>query len=76
MTNPDLVGIHEIATRLSVKRATVDQWRHRKLLPAPRWVVSGTPMWTWAEIEVWAAATGRDSAAQSRRGGDTSVSAG
>jgi hypothetical protein len=53
------VGAAEIAARLGVKPQTVHTWRHRKLMPAPRWTVSGQPAWEWAEIEAWARRTGR-----------------
>lgn len=53
------VGIIEIAERLGVQRATVDQWRNRDLLPEPRWTVGGRPAWDWADIERWAKMTGR-----------------
>lgn len=55
----ELVGISEVADRLQVKRATVDRWRQRELLPAPGWVVSGTPVWLWGEVKAWAVRTGR-----------------
>ena len=53
------VGAAEIAARLGVKPQTVHTWRHRKLMPEPRWTVSGQPAWEWREIEDWARATGR-----------------
>lgn len=53
------VGIQEIAERLGVKRATVDQWKLRGLLPPPRWTVGGRPAWAWLDIEDWAEQTGR-----------------
>ena len=53
------VGAAEIAVRLGVKPQTVHTWRHRKLLPPPRWTVSGQPAWDWPEIESWARRTGR-----------------
>jgi len=37
------VGAAEIAARLGVRRQTVHTWRHRKLMPEPRWTVSGQP---------------------------------
>lgn len=55
----DPVGIAEIAARLGVKRATVDQWRMRELLPEPRWTVGGRPAWDWADVLAWAVSTGR-----------------
>ena len=53
------VGAAEIAGRLGVRPQTVHTWRHRKLMPHPRWTVSGQPAWDWAEIEAWARRTGR-----------------
>jgi ParB family chromosome partitioning protein len=55
----DPVGTREIAELLKVKAPTVEMWRHRGLLPEPRWVISGTPIWEATEIEQWARATGR-----------------
>ena len=53
------VGAAEIAERLRVRPQTVHTWRHRKLMPQPRWTVSGQPAWDWPEIEAWARRTGR-----------------
>src|SRR5207247_6260568 len=53
------VGAAEIAGRLGVRPQTVHTWRHRKLMPHPRWTVSGQPAWDWAAIEAWARRTGR-----------------
>lgn len=53
------VGLVEIAERLGVKRGTAKQWHHRRLLPAPRWVVSGAPAWDWSAVERWARESGR-----------------
>jgi hypothetical protein len=53
------VGAAEIAVRLRVKPQTVHAWRHRRLMPSPRWTVSGQPAWDWSEIEAWARRTGR-----------------
>src|SRR2546428_7622089 len=53
------VGAAEIAARLGVRPQTVHTWRHRKLMPEPRWTVSGRPAWDWREIEAWARRTGR-----------------
>jgi predicted DNA-binding transcriptional regulator AlpA len=55
----DPVGIPEIAERLGVKRATVDQWKQRDLLPEPKWIVGGRPAWDWADIAKWAQQSGR-----------------
>jgi predicted DNA-binding transcriptional regulator AlpA len=53
------VGIPEIADKLGVKRATVDQWIQRGLLPPPDWTIGGRPAWNWPTIRRWAAGTGR-----------------
>jgi hypothetical protein len=58
-SEPTPVGAAEIAARLGVRPQTVHTWRQRKLMPAPRWTVSGQPAWNWAEIETWAQRTGR-----------------
>lgn len=55
----DPVGLAEIAERLGVRRQTANAWRHRGLLPEPRWTVSGAPAWNWSDVEVWALTTGR-----------------
>jgi len=57
------VGAAEIAERLGVRAQTVHTWRQRKLMPEPRWTVSGLPTWDWNEIEEWARRTGRLKAA-------------
>ena len=53
------VGAAEIAARLGVKPQTVHTWRHRNVMPSPRWTVSGQPAWDWNEIEAWGKRTGR-----------------
>ncbi len=53
------VGAAEIAVRLGLKAQTVHTWRHRGVLPPPRWTVSGQPAWDWSDIEDWAKRTGR-----------------
>ena len=55
----DPVGAVEIAERLGVKRATVDQWRARGGFPPVRWLVGNRPAWDWADIEAWGRSTGR-----------------
>lgn len=59
MSDPELVGLSDIATRLRVARATVDTWRHRGQMPPPDFVVSGRPAWRWQTIRRWAERTGR-----------------
>jgi len=53
------VGLAEIAQRLGVKPQTARVWRTRKVLPEPRWTVSGQPSWNWPDVEAWARETGR-----------------
>lgn len=53
------VGVVEIAELLGVRRATVDQWRQRDLLPVPEWTVGGRPAWRMSTILQWAKRTGR-----------------
>ena len=49
----DPVGLKEIAERLGVKPQTAWVWRHRDILPQPRWIISGQPAWNWPDIEKW-----------------------
>lgn len=49
----DPVGLKEIAERLGVKPQTAQVWRHRGILPAPEWTVSGAPAWDWPTIKAW-----------------------
>lgn len=52
--HPTVVGAIEIANRLDVARATVDQWRQRDLgFPAPQWTVGGRPAWDWPTVAAW-----------------------
>jgi hypothetical protein len=53
------VGSAEIASRLRVRPQTVHTWRQRRLMPEPRWTVSGQPAWDWSDVEAWARRTGR-----------------
>jgi predicted DNA-binding transcriptional regulator AlpA len=53
------VGLAEIAERLGVKRGTVDMWRTRGQLPAPRWTVGRRPAWNWPDVLAWALDTHR-----------------
>jgi hypothetical protein len=56
----DPVGAVEIASRLRVRRDTVDQWRLRDLgFPEPKWKVGGRPAWNWSDVREWARASGR-----------------
>jgi len=55
----DPVGVADIAQRLGVKQQTAAVWKKRRLLPEPRWTVSGQPAWNWPDIFDWADRTGR-----------------
>lgn len=57
--HPTVVGLAEIANRLSATRTSVDQWRHKGLLPEPSWTIGGRPAWDWRKIARWARSTGR-----------------
>jgi len=57
--HPELVGVEEIADRLDTRRATVQQWISREVIPPARWYISG-PVWDWeADIMPWAIKTRR-----------------
>jgi len=52
----DLVGRREIAERAGTTPALVDAWRRRHPdFPAPKWTVSGTPVWCWETVAAWLA---------------------
>jgi hypothetical protein len=55
----DPVGLAEIAERLQVATVTVNQWRTRGVLPAPKVTLAMGPLWSWSTIERWARDTGR-----------------
>lgn len=55
----DLVATGDIARMASVDRATVGQWQHRDLLPAPVATTSGGKVWLRSDIEAWLRKTGR-----------------
>ena len=57
----DLVGTHEIAVRLGVRRPqVVHDWRRRHSdFPVPLTRISGVWVWSWRDVEVWALRTGR-----------------
>ncbi len=57
--NEDLVGPSEIALRLRVAPSTARMWHKRGLLPEPLAIVSGVPVFSWAEVERWARETDR-----------------
>ncbi len=53
----DIVGQREIAELLGVAYSTVQQWRQRKIFPAPDGHVSGTPYWQRSRPLEWAHAS-------------------
>jgi len=57
----DLVGAHEIAERLGVRRPqVVHDWRRRhKDFPKPIAKLKTALVWDWREIRAWAMKTGR-----------------
>ena len=57
----ELVGAHEIAERLNVKRPQViHSWRQRhEDFPEPVATLKTALIWDWSQIEAWARATGR-----------------
>jgi hypothetical protein len=57
MGDMDVVGILEIAERLGLKPQTVAAWRspsRQAFTLEPKWTVSGSPAWNWADVERWA----------------------
>ena len=58
----DLVGAHEIAQRLGVKRPqVVHEWRRRHAdFPEPVATLKTALIWDWRDIQRWAKKTGRD----------------
>lgn len=56
----DLVGVAEIAERLSVKTGVVHDWRRRHVdFPEPLLRLRMGYIWRWREVEAWASRTGR-----------------
>jgi predicted DNA-binding transcriptional regulator AlpA len=57
----DLVGAHEIAERLGVRRPqVVHDWRRRhKDFPKPIAKLKTALVWDWKEIQDWARSTNR-----------------
>ena len=57
----DLVGAHEIAERLGVRRPqVVHDWRRRhKDFPKPIAKLKTALVWDWREIQAWARSTNR-----------------
>ena len=57
----DLVGAAEIAERLGVARSqTIHVWRSRYPdFPKPVCTLQQALVFSWSEVEAWAAATGR-----------------
>lgn len=59
MVREPVLGAHEAAELLGVKRTTVHQWAHRRLFPSPDLAVGAQPAWYRSTVVAWAAATGR-----------------
>lgn len=57
----NLVGAHEIASRLGVARSqVVHEWRRRYSdFPEPVATLKTALIWDWAEVAAWARATNR-----------------
>jgi chromosome partitioning protein len=56
----ELVGHHEIATRVGVRENTIAQWRIRHAdFPAPVADLKMGPVWSWPDVEEWMERTGR-----------------
>lgn len=56
----DLVGVAEIADRLSVNTGVVHDWRRRhEGFPKPLVRLRMGYIWRWPEVEAWARGTGR-----------------
>lgn len=56
---PDLMGPKEVAEFLDVRRATVQQWSYRKVLPPRDLTIGKQPVWQRATVIAWALETGR-----------------
>lgn len=56
---PALMGPKEVAEFLGVKRATVQQWSYRRVLPERDLTIGKMPVWNRDTIVQWAVATGR-----------------
>lgn len=60
MTDPDLIGVHEIAQLLGVSRQRVDELaRTRPDFPKPVAHLRAGRIWRRRDIESWARKTGR-----------------
>lgn len=53
------MGPRELAEFLGVKRATVQQWSFRGVLPERDYTVGGFPAWEKSTVIEWAIKTGR-----------------
>jgi prophage regulatory protein len=49
----EVVGLAEISGMLGVPPATVASWRHRGLLPVPRWQLKAGPVWLADDVRIW-----------------------
>ena len=61
VNSDDLVGAHEIAQRLGMKRPqVVHEWRRRhKDFPKPIAMLKTAMIWDWRDVKEWATSTGR-----------------
>ena len=56
----DLVGVAEIADRLTVSTDTVHKWHSRyDDFPEPVTRLRAALIWSWPDVAAWANATGR-----------------
>lgn len=44
------LGTVEIASLTGIPVTTISQWHRRGHLKAPRWIVSGRPAWSYADV--------------------------
>ena len=52
-TTIEILGLREIADRLGITYQAARLRRSRGDLPAPDWVVSGSPVWSAETIAAW-----------------------
>jgi hypothetical protein len=51
--NIEPVGLAEISELLGVPPNTVTSWRHRDVLPRPRWELKAGPIWDAGDLRKW-----------------------
>lgn len=65
-TDPDLVGVSDIAERVGRSRQNVQQWvngerrQGRLPFPEPEGVAGRSPVWRWGDVNAWLAQFGED----------------